>query len=188
MNSGCHSTANTYQRRQGCSNTEKERTTPLAREPSPRTVRLLQATMKYCCLERMWRDFAAHMSFRVCDNLRISCAKGHTKMRLRHLCRLPACGHRTRREGHHGTSTSDTVVCSRYSTVYYQTSPSKTDGVSESVQCVHERALGDSQSLTCPPVLAQRCALHELASNLERRTGVRNQRYPEAPRQREEDE
>ena len=30
------------------SNTEKERTAPLAREPRPRTVRLLQATMKYC--------------------------------------------------------------------------------------------------------------------------------------------
>ena len=70
MNNGCHSTANTYQRRRRCSNTEMERTAPLAR-----TVRLLQATMKYCCLERMWRDFAAHMSFCVKDNVRISCAK-----------------------------------------------------------------------------------------------------------------
>ena len=39
----------------------------------------------------------------------------------------------------------------------------------------------------CPPVLAHRCASCELASDLERRTGVRNQRCPEAPRQPEKD-
>ena len=69
--------------------------------------------------------------------------------------------------------------------LHYQTSPTKTDGVSEPVQCVHERAICDTQSQTCPPVLAQRCAPCDLASDLERRTGVRNQRCPEAPRQPE---
>ena len=43
---------------------------PTANGPSQRTVRLLQTTMKYCCLDRMWRDFAAHMSFGVSDNVR----------------------------------------------------------------------------------------------------------------------
>ena len=103
----------------------------------------------------------------------------------RHLSCLSPCGHKTTREGHHCTSTSGTVVCSRYSTVYYQTSPTKTDGVSESVRCVHEHALSYTQSQTCPPVLARRCAPCDLASDLERRTGVRHQRYPEAPRQPE---
>ena len=36
-------------------------------------------------------------------------------------------------------STNDTVVTSRNSTVYYQTKPRKSDGVSESVQCVPTR-------------------------------------------------
>ena len=52
--------------------------------------------------------------------------------------------------------------------------PPKTDGVNESVQCVHEHALADTQSQRCPPVLAWRCAPCYLASDLERRTGVRN--------------
>ena len=81
----------------------------------------------------------------------------------RHLSLLSACGHKTKREGHHGTSINDTVVTSRHSTVYYQTSPTKTDGVSESVQCVHEHALGDTKS-----ELAQRSSPCELASDLER--------------------
>ena len=99
------------------------------------------------------------------------------------MCRLPACGHRARREGHHGTSTNHTVVPCRYSTVYYQTSPTKSDGVSESVLCSYKHAVGDTQSR--PPVLAQRCAPYDLESGLELRTGVRNQRCPEAPRQPE---
>ena len=63
----------------------------------------------------------------------------------RHLSFLSACGHQTTREKHHGTSTNDTVVTSRYSTVYYQTSPTKTDGVSESVLLSHRHAVGDKQ-------------------------------------------
>ena len=108
------------------------------------------------------------------------------KTRRRKTFKLSVCM-RAQNSRHQCTSTSDTVVCSRYSTVYYQTSPTKTDGVSESVQCVHEHAICDTQSQTCPPVLAQTCASCELASDLERRTGVRNQRYPEAPRQPEKD-
>ena len=50
-----------------------------------------------------------------------------------HVGCLSACGHKTTHERHHGTSTDDTVVSSRKSTVYCQTSPTKTDGVSESV-------------------------------------------------------
>ena len=121
--------------------------------------------MTCSCLGTKRRGFSAHMSCTV--TLRpfaSACASRaqndiREKVDGRHLSCLSA---RATREGRQCTSTSDTVVCSRKSTVYYQTSPSKADGVSESVQCVHERALGDSGSLTCPPVLAQRCALHEL--------------------------
>ena len=88
------------------------------------------------------------------------------------MCRLPACGHSTRREGHHGTTTNDTVVTSRYSRVYYQTSPTKSDGVSESVHC----SLGDITSRMCPPVSAHRCCQCEFASDLERRAGALHQR------------
>ena len=55
---------------------------PTANGPSQRTVRLLQATMKYCCLERMWRNFPVHMSFGVSDNVRFSCANSHQKKEI----------------------------------------------------------------------------------------------------------
>ena len=158
-------------------------TTPTASCP-------LQAAMTCSCLGTKRRGFSAHMSCTVTlRHFASACAsraqndipeKGDGK----HLSCLSACA---TREGHPCTSTSGTVVCSRYSTVYYQTSPTKTDGVNESVQCVHEHALADTQSQRCPPVLAWRCAPCDLASDLERRTGVRNQRCPEAPRQPEKD-
>ena len=71
-------------------------------------------------------------------------------MRGRHSSCLTACGPKITREGHQCTSTNDAVVASRYSTIYCQTSPTKTDGVSESAQCVHEHAFGDTQSQNVP--------------------------------------
>ena len=106
----------------------------------------------------------AWLLWALCLRVRLSCATSRQeKADGRHKSFLSACGHKTTRERHHGTSTNDTVVTSRYSTVHYQTSPTKTDGVSESVQCVHKRALGDTKS-----VLAQRSSPRELASDLER--------------------
>ena len=88
-----------------------------------------------------------------------------------HVGCLSACGHKTTHERHHGTSSNDTVVTSRYSTVYYQTSPTKSDGVSESVQCVpHKNALGDNKSRMCPPLWladAANMGLHPIC-NVER--------------------
>ena len=161
-------------------------------ETTPTTSCPLQAAMSCSCLGTGWRGFSAHMSCTVTLRPFASTCASRAQNDIRekgdgrHLSCLSA---RATREGRQCTSTSDTVVRNRKSRVYNQTSPTKTDGVSESVQCVHERALGDSQSLTCPPpVLAQRCTSYELASDLERRTAVRHLRYPEATRQRDEDE
>ena len=174
------SSPNKQDSRRGRARTFGETTTPTVSCP-------LQAAMTWSCLGTGWRGFSAHMS---CMVTRVPLVRKMSpkKRDERHLSCLTACGHRTTCEGHHCTSTNDTVVSSRYSTVYYQTSPTKTDGVSESVRCVHEHVLGDTRSQTCPPVLAQRCAPYELASDLERRTGVRHQRFPETLRQPEKDE
>ena len=162
----------------GCARAVGE-TTPTASCP-------LQTAMTCSCLGTKRRGFSAHMSCTVTLRPLSQSAplvrKMTSKTQRRTTFKLSVCM-RAQNSKHQCTSTSGTVVCSRYSTVYYQTSPTKTDGVSESVQYVHEHAICDSQLQTCPPVLAQRCASYALPSDLERRTGVRHQRYPEAPRQ-----
>ena len=174
------SSPNKQDSRCGCARAVGETTTPTASCP-------LQAAMTWSCLGTGWRGFSAHMSCMV-TRVPLVRKKSPKKRDGRHSSCLTACGRKITCEGHHCTSTNDAVVSSRYSTVYYQTSPTKTDGVSESVRCVHEHALGDTRSQTCPPVLAQRCAPYYLASDLDRRTGVRHQRFPETPRQPEKDE
>ena len=140
MNSGCHSTASAKQRRQRCSNTKKERPTqsthctPLG---SNHEVMLSGACVEsFCCTHVLWRTWQ----------------RSHLVRKLTRKNEIEE----------HGTSTNHTVVTSRYSTVYYQTSPTKSDGVSESVHCSQKHALGDNKSIMCPPVLARRCCQKSL--------------------------
>ena len=149
----------------------------LVKQPLLPFLALSKLAMTWSCLGTGWRGFSTHMScmvtLRPLPQRAPLVRKMTSREKQRKTFKLSVCM-RAQNSKHQCTSTSGTVVCSRYSTVYYQTSPTKTDGVSESVQCVHERAICDTQSQMCPPVLAQRCASCELASDLERRTGVRH--------------
>ena len=146
--------------------------------------------MTCSCLGTKRRGFSAHMSCTVTLRPFASACASRAqndipeKSNGRHLSCLSACGHKTASTNAPPRVVRLYAIDTARSTIK---PPTKTDGVSESVQCVHERAICDTQSQTCPPVLAQRCASCELASDLERRTGVRNQRCPEAPRQPEQD-
>ena len=109
----------------------------------------------------------------------------------RHLSFLSACGHKTTRERHHGTSTNDTVVTSRHSTVLLS------NLVHENGRCQRIRAVflteHDRWRQTKSRMLSHPCSLTDAANvglhpiwHGEQR--VRHQRYPMAPPQPEKDE
>ena len=139
-----HHHQNKQDSRCGRARTVGETTSPTASCP-------LQTAMTWSCLGTGWRGFSAHMSLRPLPQRTPLVRKMSPEQRDgRHSSCLSACGHKITRKGHQCTSTNDAVVASRYSTVYCQTSPTKTDGVSEYAQCVHEHALGDTRSQNVP--------------------------------------